>query len=271
MADLKLYNMLGEIIGIADIMGGDFPASAPQSLVVPLITGPGSTFTAPSNTPTGQNGASVLQLGHIATGEIYSKNTEFWSGCPGIISLPSLPTSNTDTDTCQVMYFNRNSQNIGFSYRDTRFNANGMQAGETLIFSPLSNAKIKVDNNGGVTFGTDSSDGQRIYFQINPNGLYFKSPWGNLTFDANGFNVTTASGANFIMAGLNEAGLPIPGITSYVTISAGTFNANCTAVSLGIGPAYAQAVVPVSPVWPPATPLPMFSTIASTSVMISIP
>lgn len=272
MANNHLMNMMGEIIGVADVVGGDFPASPPVSLVIPLISGPGSTYTAPSSTPTGQNGASVLQLGNASSNEIYSKNTEFWSGCPGIISLPALPVSANATDACQVMYMNRNNQNIGFAYRDTRYtlNAGNLLPGETMIFAPGSSAKLKVGLDNSITIGCDSDAGQRQYLQINPKGLYFNSPWGTISLDANGFNVTTASGASFTMGGLLSSAIPIPSLTSFVNINAGTFNAQCTAVSLGAGPIYAQAVVPLSPVAPPLTPLPMFATCASPGVCISL-
>jgi len=262
MSNLQLMNMLGEIINVADIVGGDFPAGLPQT------AGP-LTYTLPSNTPSGQNGQSVLQLGNVSTNEIYSKNTEFWSGCPGIVSLPALPTSSSDA--CQVIYLNRNNQNIGFAYRDTRYNANSMQAGETLLFSPIGSGKIKLANDGTVTMGTDASVNGKCYVQTNENGIYFVTPWGTMSLDANGFNVTVASGASINMGGL-ASGLPVAALTSFVNINASMFNAAATTVSLGVGPVFANACVPITAGAPNqfGVPLPLFTTTCAPSILMSV-
>ena len=268
----KILNVLGEIIGIADVVGADVPGADPIPLIVPLISGIGSTLTLPTQTPSGQTGQSVLQIGNVATNEIYSKNTEFWSGCPGIISLPALPSGTNATDACQVMYMNRNGQNIGYAYRDTRYYPQGMKAGETIIHCPNSKAKFKVDNDGGVTMGTQTSSGQNTYFQINPNGLYYVAPWGSFSIDVNGMTFTHASGASITLGGFASGVLPGPlaGLTSFVNINAGMFNAQATAVSLGAGPAYSPAIVSVSPVMAPYTPMPMFTTMPVAGVSISL-
>ena len=273
MASNVYLNILGEFIGVADVVGMDGPVNPPISMT---LVGVSTTITVPSSTPSGQNGASVFQIGNISTNEIYSKSSEMWMGAPGIYSLPALSSTTTNSDGCQVLYVNHNNQNIGVAYRDTRFLAglNG-QPGDTFLYAPGSTSSVKCSQDGSVYIGTDTVSvgtfpaGTKTYFQVSPTGLYYKSPWVNISADANGFNVTCASGATFSMG--QNAGIPIPSIGSVITLTAGTVNVLGTAVALGVGPVFGQVTVPVSPVWPVATPLPPFTTMASQSVTVSIP
>jgi hypothetical protein len=269
----QLLNIIGEIIGVADVVGGDFPLNTPTTVNLGLVS---ATVSPPSSTPTGQNGATVFQIGNVAINEIYSKNTEHWQGSPGIYSLPALPGGNTDTDACQVLYVNRNNQNIGIAYRDTRYLAGiNAQPGDTVLYAPGSTSRVKCSSDGSVYIGTETTatgtfpSGDKTYFQVSPTGLYYKSPWVNISADANGFVVTTASGATFSLG--QNAGIPIPSIGSVCNIQAGTINLLGTNVALGAGPVYAPVVIPISPVWPVGTPLPPFTTLASQSVSCSYP
>lgn len=261
----SLMNILGEIINVADIVGMDGPVNAPQSFNLGAFSG---TVSLPSSSPSGQNGAPVFQIGNVSSNEIYSKSTEMWMGAPGIYSLPMLPTSSKATDGCQVLTVNHNNQNIGIAYRDTR-NLVGIncQPGDTVLYSPAGAAKVKCSQDGSVYIGTNASSGDKTYLQISPQGLYYKSPWVNISADQNGF-VVTAGGATFRLG--TTAGLPIPGLGSNITMTAGQINIQGLGVSLGVGPAFSQVVCPIVPVWAPETPLPPFTSIASPSVCVSL-
>ena len=270
MASNFLLNVLGEIMNVADIVGGDFPAASTVSL------GPLGSYTPPSATPTGQNYATVLNLGNAATNEIYSTNTEFWSGSPGILSMPLLPVSANSTDACQVLYVNRNNQNIGIAYRDARnlTNAGTLQPGETAVYAPGSTGRLKLDINGNATLGTTAStgaaSGSGAYIQVsNTGGIYLVSPFGTLSIDENGINLNSATGSSISLGGM--AGLPGPfaSLSSVINMNAAAVNIG-QLVNLGMGPVFAQAVCPVSPYMPPGVPIPMFASIASQSVYVSV-
>lgn len=262
-----LMNILGEIIGVADVVGGDFPAGGTQNITLGIING---SATLPSNTPSGGNGASVIQLGNVSTGELYSKNTEYWSGSPGIMSLPMLSSSGSSTDACQVLYINRNNQNIGIAYRDTRFltNAQMVSPGETVVFAAGSKAMAKFGNDGGVTLSTQGSKGTH-YISVTPAGIFMQCDYGTLSCDANGWNMTANSGAQLQLAGL--AGLPSPlsSVASYATISAGIVNVAGTGVNIGKGPVFFPCAIPIIPGLPFGTPIPPFTTTNSNSINIS--
>jgi hypothetical protein len=270
MADNRLYNMLGEVIGMADVVGMDVPAATPTTIPpVPPFVGAGSTVTLPSNTPTGQNGQSVMTLGNVSTNEVYSQGGEFWSGCAGVYSIPALPNGPSSTDACQVIYLNRNNQNVGVAYRDARFSFPNLQNGETGIMAQGSSAKTKWALDGSVTAGTKDSSGNSTYHRIDPNGFYVVGAWGSISCDMNGITFTHASGASLSLGGLGT-GLPGPlaSLTSFCNINAGMINCFGTTVSLGAGPLYLPAAIPLAPV-PFGTPLPPFSSTASSGVMIS--
>jgi hypothetical protein len=261
----QLLNILGEIVGVADVVGGDFPAGGTQSITLGIING---SATLPSNTPSGQNGATVLQLGNVSTNEIYSKSSELWSGSPGIMSLPTLPDSSNATDACQVLYVNHNNQNIGIAYRDVRFltNAQMVNPGETVVFATGSKAMAKFDNNGGVTLSTQSSGGNTNYLQITPAGIYMQCDFGTFSIDQNGVNIVSGAGSKISLAGL--AGAPISALSSYATISAAVVNVGGTTVNVGGGPVFLPAAMALAPA-PFGTPIPMFASTPSNSVNIS--
>lgn len=262
-----LINMMGEIIGVADVVGGDFPAGSTQSSNLGVLT---VNSTLPSSTPSGQNGASVLQLGNVATNEIYSKNTEFWSGCPGVMSIPALPTSSNATDACQVLYVNNNNQNIGIAYRDTRYltGAGTLQPGETTIYAPGSTARIKCGIDNSVTMGNTGSSGNKSYMQIGANGgFYVFTPFGVISLDENGFNVQVVSGCSLTMGGIGLPG-PFAALGGIITLTSPVVNVMSPSVSLGPGPVYLPASMPLAPA-PFGTPIPMFGSTPSNSVMIS--
>lgn len=82
------------------------------------------------------------------------------------------------------------------------------------------------------TSTTNEPDGQGIFWQNGPQGLYYRAPWGSLTFDATGFHVRDRSGAR-IDIGACAAPAPLDALASYATISAGMVSVEGSAVSQG--------------------------------------
>lgn len=234
MANNQLMNEIGEIIGIADILFAETAAN--------------------SNSPNSLNGSITVNLGFAESGEMQSSQAEVW-GTPGIISVPALPASvNNNTDAAQALYYNRNDQCIVFATRDTRtqFLAGNINPGETCVYSPVGQGRLlcKADNSVSlITTDDGTSTGNIISAGVSETGFKVVTPWGTLTLDNTGLNITLSSGASFNMGG--TADLASGG--SAATISAGNITLNGTC-NLGQAP-YLPAVASIIPLATPGVPI----------------
>lgn len=218
MPNNQILNAIGEIIGIADILMAETAAN--------------------SNSPNQLNGSVTLNLGVAESGEMQSSQAELW-GAPGIISVPALPASTANnTDAAQALYFNRNSQNIVFAVRDTRtqLQAGNINPGETCVYSPVGQGRCLIKADGSVTLVTtddNTPNGNNIAFTISKDGLFFKAPFGKMTFDATGFHVANSSGARIDLAGTAAPGPLAAVVGNSVTITTGSFTVNSGSINLG--------------------------------------
>jgi hypothetical protein len=228
----QILNMLGEIIGVSDIMF--------------------ATTAANSNTPNQLNGSVTLNLGIAESGEMFSGQAELWSPS-GILSVPMLPASaNNNVDAAQALYFNVNDQKVVFATRDTRAQgqAGNINAGETVVYAPGSNASTLYKNDGSITHMTTSAadSTQNVYLKISPAGLQFVAPWGNITFDATGFHINTISGAAFDLGGVSLPGPLATLAGNYATITASNTTISSPFINIGDGtnPPFISSALPIT-------------------------
>lgn len=214
MANNRLMNMTGEIIGIADILFADTAAN--------------------SNTPNQANGSVTLNLGFAESGEGQSQQAELWNS-PGIISVPALPTAaNNNSDAAQGLYYNHSDQNIIFAVRDTRSQAiaKNINPGETCVYAPGSQASVLLKNDGTATLSTtddNTATGNSLKVSVGPAGIQLITPWATLVLDQTGIHANTSSGAKLDMNG--TADVTTGG--NAVMISCGVFTANSSSINLG--------------------------------------
>lgn len=238
MANNRIQNAIGEIIGIADILMAETAANA--------------------NTPNQLKGSITVNLGSAESGEMQSAEAEVW-GSPGIISVPALPDKTANnTDSAQCLYFSRNNQNIVFAVRDTRTmsRAGNITPGETCVYAPNGKGRVLLKKNDAVTLVTEDADGGNITFTISPTGMYFKSPFGKMTFDATGFHVANATGARIDLSAIGAPGPLASVIGSSCTIAASSVSINSGTINLGpsMG-AFLPAIYGVTPVVSPGIPV----------------
>jgi hypothetical protein len=263
MANNRMMNELGEIIGIADVMF--------------------ATTAANSNSPNSLNGSITINLGFAESGEMESEQAEVW-GTPGIISVPNLPAkTNNNTDAAQAMYLKTTSQNIAFAFRDTRSQAiaGNINPGETCVYAPAGQARALFKADGTATLITtddNTATGNNVEFTISPTGLYFKAPWGKITFDATGLHIANSTGARIDLNNIDAPGPLAAVVGNSCTITTSVFNANAGVVNLGPQTgASLPAIYGVVPVVAPGIPilaegvgLSIVNACASTKVNIGI-
>lgn len=260
MVNNRILNMMGEVIGIADVMF--------------------ATTAANSNSPNQLNGSITLNLGVAESGEMQSQQAELWS-VPGIISVPVLPTQATNnTDAAQVLYYNHPDQNIAFAMRDTRSQsiAGNINPGETCVYAPGGQARVLLKNDGTINMVTTSDNtpnGTNMQFSFGPAGWYVVMPWGKLSFDQAGFRVSNSSGASFNLMSTSD-----PTTGNAIMMSAGSCTINSGMIVLGT-PVTTSVPLPVVygviPVAAPGIPIlgegvgtVVVNAAASTSVFVGI-
>jgi hypothetical protein len=226
------------------------------------------------NTPNAATGAITVAIGNASTGEVYSSDAVLWNA-PGIVSVPSTPNAATgNLDAAQGIVLRLRDQDHIFATRDLRtsLQAGNVGPGETCVYSPDGNCQSLYKADGSITHQTTDSSGNNVSCGISPTKVNIcSSPFGNAWMDATGFHIITASGARFDLGGVNIPGLSALGLTSYCTISAGNFNANCTFIGLGAMPGImAPIVIPFNPAQQFGPPVPIFGTTVSSKCMASI-
>jgi hypothetical protein len=221
-----------------------------------------------SSTPGNNVNSIKLNLGVGYTGESYTQDALLFNS-PGITSVPLGPGtfntsgifvgSNTSPFSTQAVSVVRNDQHIVLGVRDTRtqFTAGNLEPGETAVYATGSTARTVYKNDGSITHLTTSDDGKSaIYQQLSPTGWTLFMPFGKIVFDATGFHMSLASGAQFHMGGLNAPG-PLSGLSSFISMSAGMISLPAATVNLGLaGPqGYSQALFSTAPEPPGVTQL----------------
>lgn len=224
----------------------------------------------------------TLNLGVAYSGETVTSNALLFTP-PGLTSIPLGPGSidsngnfvgsNTSQEAAQAVAYVRNDQWIVLGTRDTRtqFTPGNLQPGETAVYATGSPAQTIHKLDGSVTMATiaSSDNTSQVYLSVSPTALTFMAPWGRLVFDATGFHVATATGAQFDLSGIAAPG-PLSSVSTFANINAAIINMNGSSVNLGLPTAgYFQAVISPVPA-PSGTPLPPFSTTVSTSINLAL-
>lgn len=143
--------------------------------------------------------------------------------------------------------------------------------GDVTLSCSTGQGRVRIKQNGDVTLYTNQTNeegGKPIFLRISTKGLEFYSPYGGIKMDSSGFHVTTAAGPAIDMGGLDLSSIPgigalppavLGALTSYCTITAPTFHAECSQVLLGAGAVCQPAVfapinVPLGAVPPSVLP-----------------
>jgi hypothetical protein len=247
--------------------------SMSSKLEIVDIVGLPQTASSP-NTPNASTGAITVAIGNAGTGEVYSSEAVLWNA-PGIVSVPSTPNSATgNTDAAQGIALRMRDQDHILATRDLRtsLQAGFVNPGETCVYSPDGNCQTLYKIDGSITHQTTDSSGNNISTGVSATKVNIASaPFGQVWLDATGFHILTASGARFDLGGVNIPALSALGLTSYCTISAANFNANCTFIGLGSMPGIlAPCVIPFNPAQQFGPPVPIFGSTVSSKVMISV-
>jgi hypothetical protein len=216
------------------------------------------------------NNTISLITGDAIIKETTSRNTQCWQQF-GFASRPALAAPGLGS--AQTINIIRPNGDLAIAGRDLRDQAiyGNLSHGDTCVYGTgatgLGQARVYVNgNNGSITLytTTDAPDGGLantdsgvgVYFKISPQGMTFKSPFGNMTFDASGFHVQTITGAAIDLANVNLPA-PIGGFNS-ARITASSIILDAPNVCLGPSPT-AGGVLGYMPavfgILPPAAPL----------------
>lgn len=241
MPNNEILNAIGQIIGVADVLFAETAANA--------------------NSPNAVNGSVTVNLGYAESGELQSSQAEVW-GVTGILSVPALPEKTANnTDAAQCLYYNRSGQNIAFAFRDTRSQAQAgnINPGETCIYSPIGAGRALFKVDGSVTLVTTSdntAEGDNLTFTLSPTGVYFKAPFGKMTFDATGFHVANSTGARIDLMSAAAPGPLAALVGNSINITTSSFTVNSGSINLGPQTGInLPAVYGVTPVVSPGIPI----------------
>lgn len=217
-----------------------------------------------------KNNTISITTGDAVIKETTGRKTQFWQQV-GFASRPALAAPGLGA--AQTVNIVRANGDISIATRDLRDHAiyGNLSHGDTCVYGTgatgLGQARVYVNgNNGSITLYTtadgpdggmaNTDSGVGVYFRISPQGMTFKSPFGNMTFDASGFHVQTITGAAIDLANVNLPP-PIGGFNS-ARITASSIILDAPNVCLGPSPT-AGGVLGYMPavfgILPPAAPL----------------
>lgn len=158
-----------------------------------------------------------------------------------------------DGTACQVYYWYEGSQGYAMLANDPRTQNDvsiQLQKGETILHSPLGSAFLRMKADGSISlFTTDdnTTNGRSVYLILGPSGLAFNFPFGQFTFNANGFHLQHSGGARLDLGSLSGIPAPIGSlVSSYATLSAGMVHVEGSAVHCGSSDPVAGPPQPVA-------------------------
>lgn len=166
----------------------------------------------------------------------------------GFCSRPSKPKAGKSAAQCVVL--KTSDRDIAIASQDIRaLDLYGnLDHGETCMYGAgpdcTAQGRVLIKSDGGVTIFTTSDNteaGASVYFRVAPDAFQFVAPWGTVKFDATGFHVLHASGANLHLGGIYGMPAPLDQISSYIKLGAGTVQAESSAMSHGVGPKFPLA------------------------------
>lgn len=152
----------------------------------------------------------------------------------GFVSRPIDP--DPDGTACQLFYAFDNSEGFAWLANDPRVQAKlpEVRPGESFMYGSTG-AFVRIGADGVISLFTThdrTTNGRSVFLQVAPTGLTFVSPYGKLTFDANGFHVLHSSGARFDLGAIS-APAPLDALSSYATLSAAMVHVEGSAVHVG--------------------------------------
>lgn len=225
------------------------------------------------------NGSILLQGGDNINGDAVSQDAQLISPF-GFCSKPSLPTPGAGTAAEMITIQGLGSRDMVIGGRDIRTQAiyGNLAAGESCMFASGSDgngqARALAKADGSMTLyttDTNTAAGNGVYFTVTPTGFNFVAPWGTMVFDATGFHITHMNGASINLGSINGAPPPLAALSSFVSITAGTFTSDCPITNLGVSSGVSfPCSIPIQPMAIPGAPLPPFATTVSSCVNINI-
>lgn len=194
----------------------------------------GTTISDKTNRVTAQLGNAIKQGTESSGAE--------WVQHVGLCSRPGNPVAGKASAQCVALKTSDRDVVVGsYDLRGMELYGN-LKAGETCIYAVgedcTAQGKILLKSNGAITIYTtddNTADGVAVYFTVAPDGLSFTAPWGSLKFDATGFHVKHASGAEFRMGGIGGMPAPLDQIASYIRLVAGSVSSEASVLAQGVG------------------------------------
>ena len=220
------------------------------------------------NTVVDKTTSTILAMtGDARAPQADTSEAEWWQHI-GFLSRPSNPTvGNTDAQgICgEGLVMRRGDRDIVYASRDVRGQSlqGNLAPGETIVYAGgttgTAQGRVLLKADGSVTTFTTQNNvpgARSIYARVGtglnaktgaPDGFSWVAPWGSMKFDATGLHVVlTASGTEFHLGAVGGLPPPLDKISSYCNITAGTFRANVSNATVGLGTvqlANAQATV----------------------------
>lgn len=110
-----------------------------------------------------------------------------------------------------------------------------LQKGESLDHGAANNfTRYYADGSVATMTTSDATPtGQSVFTKLAPSGRSHQGPWGQETFDPNGYHLRTASGARIDMGGIGGLPAPLSAIGSYFIAAAASCKLRSSIIALG--------------------------------------
>ena len=142
------------------------------------------------------------------------------------------------TQAAQVLFGMEAGRGHAWALQDPRMVVKlpQLKPGESMQYGPAANFS-RMHADGSITLYTTSDgtlNGTAQFLRLTPkDGLTYVAPWGKMLYGPNGFHVITAAGARIDMGFVGGMPAPFDGLSSYITMNAGTISLEAGALSLG--------------------------------------